>query len=373
MGQEQDRGPGRLALCVPESIVNPLLIVVAVVVVFGVLVTVHEMGHLLVAKLMGVKVLEFSVGFGQPLFRVQRGETVYGVRMIPLGGFVRLAGMDDDETGPRSFSAKPVWRRILIISAGSVTNLLLPIVIFFAVFVGQAGAPVMVKSLTPNLPAERAGIRPGDTLQEVDGKPVSGIDDFRTYVNGAGGKPVQVWIRHPGASSPDLLTLYPEKQDGRYIVGVVPSGSPDVPRGAQISVKQWWAQLTAIGVGFYEMARGAIPGGIAGRCGPSGPVGIVRATGEAAQAGIIPLALFAGFLSLNLGILNLMPIPALDGGRLFFLLIEAVRRKPINPRQEQRVHYAGLVVLLGLIVLISFNDVLRLQQPFADLVNSCSG
>jgi regulator of sigma E protease len=353
--------------------VNPLLIILAVVVVFGVLVTVHEMGHLLVAKLMGVKVLEFSVGFGQPLFKVQRGETTYGVRMIPLGGFVRLAGMDDDETGPRSFNAKPVWRRILIIAAGSLTNLLLPIAIFFAVFVGQAGAPVTVKSVTQDFPAARAGIRPGDTLLQVDGRQVTGIDDFRTYVNGSAGRPVQVWIRHPGAGSADLLTIYPQKQDGRFVVGVVPSGSFDIVQGVQIAVKQWWAQLSAIFVGFYEMARGAIPGGIAGRCGPSGPVGIVRATGEAAQAGVIPLALFAGFLSLNLGILNLMPIPALDGGRLFFLLIEAVRRKPINPRHEQRVHYAGLVVLLGLIVLISFNDVLRLQQPFADLVNSCSG
>lgn len=350
---------------------NPILVVLAVVVVFGVLVTVHEMGHLVAAKLSGVKVLEFNVGFGQPLARITRGETTYGIRVIPLGGYVKLAGIDDDEVGPRSFTEKAVWRRILIIAAGPATNLVVPILIFFFVFVGQAGAPVTVKSVTPNFPAAGAGMRPGDHLIAVDGKPVNRIDDFRNTVNGAGGQPVTVNLQSPG-EAPRNLVLTPENADGRWVVGIVPTGSLDIINGAADSLSQWWGQLSAIGAGLLGLVTGHIPGGLAGKCGPSGPVGIVRATGEAAQAGILTLALFTGFLSLNLGILNLLPLPALDGGRIAFLLVEAVRRKPINPLREQRVHYAGLMVLLGLIVLVSFNDILRLGQSFSDLVNSCS-
>jgi regulator of sigma E protease len=352
--------------------VNPLLIVLAVVVVFGMLVTLHEAGHLVVAKLMGVKVLEFNVGFGQPLVRRRWGETTYGIRVIPLGGYVRLAGMDDGETGPRSFTNKPVWRRILIIAAGSVTNLLLPLLIFFFAFVGEAGPPLRVKSVTPNLPAQAAGLQPEDQILAVNGKPVTLGADFRSAVGGSNGQPVVVRVQHPGQAPTDL-TITPQNQDGRWVVGIVPKGSFDVVQGAKDSGREWVAMMKAIGVGFYELVRGQIPGGIAGKCGPSGPVGIVRATGEAAQAGIVPLLLFAGFISLNLGILNLMPIPALDGGRLAFLLVEAVRRKPINPLREQRVHQFGLALLLGLVLLVSFNDIARLGQSFTDLVTSCSG
>jgi regulator of sigma E protease len=352
--------------------VNPLLIVLAVVVVFGMLVTLHEMGHLLMAKLMGVKVLEFNVGFGPPLARIPRGETTYGIRVIPLGGYVKLAGMDDGETGPRSFNAKPVWRRILIIAAGSVTNLLLPFVIFFFAFVGTAGPPLQIKSVSAGFPAEAAGLQPGDKILAVNGTSVGVGDEFRSIVSNSGGQPVTIRLQRGGDAPKDIVVV-PRNQDGRWLVGVVPTGSFDIVAGAKDSVKEWWGQLQAIGTGFYSLVRGQIPGGVAGKCGPSGPVGIVRATGEAAQAGIVPLAVFAGFLSLNLGILNLMPIPALDGGRLFFLVVEAVRRRPINPLREQMVHQAGLVVLLGLILVISFNDIARLGQSFSDLVTSCGG
>ena len=131
--------------------------------------------------------------------------------------------------------------------------------------------------------------------------------------------------------------------------------------------------MTAIGSGLYALVTGRIPGGVAGPCGLSGPVGIVRETAQVASAGIIELAFFAGFLSLNLGILNLLPLPALDGGRLAFLVVEGIRRKPVDPEKEQRVHYIGLVVLLTVIALISYQDLLRLGTPLSDLVKNCRG
>jgi regulator of sigma E protease len=354
--------------------VNPLLIILAVVVVFGVLVTLHEMGHLLVAKLMGVKVLEFSVGFGPALARIQRGETAYGIRVIPLGGYVKLAGMDDGETGPRSFNAKPVWRRFLIIASGSVTNLLLPLVIFFVAGLLILGGAVRVTSLTPGGASDLAGIPVGAEIVSIDGHRVDTTYQLRQIIRGSNGHSVVVEYRDPSNQAVFNRDLVPRLDQGTWRIGLGTEGGGFDPVG---SASDTWTQYTdmvkAIATGFVTLVSGHVPGGLAGNCGPSGPVGIVRATGEAAQAGIVPLAIFAGFLSLNLGILNLMPIPALDGGRLVFLVIEAVRRRPINPLREQMVHQAGLVVLLGLIVLISFNDIARLGQSFSALVASCGG
>jgi regulator of sigma E protease len=340
--------------------------------VFGVLVTVHEFGHFIVAKLNGVKVLEFSIGFGPPLARVQRGETVYALRAVPLGGYVRMAGMDDGETGPRSFNAQPVGNRLAIISAGALTNLILPAIILFLAFVGQAGAPVVVQSVVAGDPAQHAGIAPGDRLLEVNGQRVQDVVDFRARIAGNGGGPLDLVVQHAGGGT-GTVVITPVQTDGRWIIGVVPRGSFDLAKGAQAAMDQYVGLLGSLAGGFGDLLSGHVPGGLAGPCGPSGPVGIVRATGEAASAGWLPLLVFTAFLSLNLGILNLLPIPALDGGRLLFLVYEAVRRRPLDPQKEQRVHYIGLVVLIGLILLISFNDVLRLPTPFQALVARCQG
>jgi regulator of sigma E protease len=196
-------------------------------------------------------------------------------------------------------------------------------------------------------------------------------------VNGSGGNPVRLDVDRPGRGRMSIAvqprwTAPPGDDRPRWLVGIVPQGSFDLAGGVREASAQYGDLVTGTVSGFHDLISGAIPGGLGGPCGPSGPVGIVRATGEAASAGLVPLLFFAAFLSLNLGILNLLPIPALDGGRLLFLAVEAVRGRPLDPLKEQRVHYVGLVVLIGLIVLISFNDVLRLPTPFQSLVDRCS-
>lgn len=353
---------------------NPVLIALAVVVVFGVLVTLHEFGHFIVAKLNGVKVLEFNVGFGNVLVKWRRGETQYAVRSVPLGGYVRLAGMDDEESGPRSFNGKPVWRRLTIIAAGSITNLLLPIPIFLVATLSQMGGPLTVVSLVQNSPADRAGIPLNAQVTALDHHPVQSANALRATIRGSGGRPIAVEYRDPKSGQAVDRTIKPEIEQGNYRIGVgTTGGGIDVPGAIGDALSEDKDAIVGTFGGFVTILTGHIPGGLGGPCGPSGPVGIVRATAAAAQAGWVSLLQFMAFLSVNLGILNLLPLPALDGGRLAFLAIEGIRRKPIDPAREQRVHYAGLLVLLGFVIFISYNDLIRLGVPFSQLLNQCAG
>jgi regulator of sigma E protease len=326
-----------------------------------------------VAKLNGVKVLEFNVGFGAPIVQVTRGETTYGLRSIPLGGYVRLAGMDDGDSSPRSFNNKPVWRRVLIIAAGATTNLVIPIFIFFALQAAISGGPVTVAAVVPGSAAEQNGIKAGDQVLKIDGANIDTVTRLRNTVNASQGRPVEVTFRHSGGVVVGAH-FEPRRSGERWVIGVAAEGGDFDPVAAvRGAVAQDWAMITGTFMGFGTLIAGHIPGGLAGPCGPSGPVGIVRATAEAANSGILSLAEWAAFLSVNLGILNLMPLPALDGGRLAFLVVEGIRRRPVNAASEQKVHYIGLAILLGLILLISFNDILRFGTPFATLVNKCQG
>jgi len=354
--------------------VNPLLIALAVALVFGVLVTLHEFGHFILAKLNGVKVLEFNVGFGNPLIKFRRGETQYAVRGIPLGGYVRLAGMDDGDDGPRSFNRKPVWRRLSIIAAGSLTNLLLPIPIFLVANLSNMGGPLTVVSLQDHSPAAQAGIPLNAQVTSLDGRAVTSANDLRRVIRGSGGKPVTLDFRAPGSGSEVEKNITPQLQSGIYRIGVgTTGGGYDVPGALGDAATEDRDAIIGTFTGFVTIFTGHIPGGLGGACGPSGPVGIVRATAAAASAGWVQLLQFMAFLSVNLGILNLLPLPALDGGRLAFLVIEGVRRKPVDPAKEQRVHYAGLLVLLAFVVFISYNDLVRLGIPFDKLLNQCAG
>jgi regulator of sigma E protease len=349
------------------------VVIVAVVLVFGLLVTFHEFGHYLLAKVNGVRVLEFNVGFGPPLLQHTWGETTYGLRSIPLGGYVRLAGMDDGDAGPRSFNAKPVWRRLTIILAGSMTNLVLPIAIFFVIYLLQSGGPVTVQDVVPGDPAQQSGVQPGDRLVAINGHAINSVYDLRDQVQAANGNPVTLRYGPPGQPAYDI-TMTPVRQGDHWLLGVSPAGGAIDPiHGIADSVTSDWRFITATLGGFAMLASGAIPGGLGGSCGPSGPIGIVRATAQAASAGWLSLLFFAAFLSVNLGILNLLPLPALDGGRLAFLVIEGVRRRAIDPLKEQRVHYAGMLVLLAFVVFVSYNDIVRLGTPFGSLLNQCGG
>ena len=341
---------------------NPVLLAVVVALVFTGIVVVHEAGHFLTAKLFKIRVDQFSVGFGPQIAGVQRGETLYALRAIPLGGFVKLAGMDGDlEAGPRAFPSHPLWQRFIVIVAGSAFNLALPVLLFSAVL--TVGAPVRVAQVEAASPASQAGIQSGDTITAVNGHRVAALSDLRYWVNASQGGPVEVTLSHDGKSR--TVTVQPKKglkgQSG-YLLGVDVTGgvkpmSP--PEALATSVRDTAGLVVGTFQGLYMLATDKQLGGFLGPNGVRGPVGIVKETATQAQSGGPNLTFWIGFLSLSLGLVNILPFPALDGGRAIFLLIEAVRGRPIDPVREQLVHYVGLAILFALIGLVTYNDVLR--------------
>src|SRR5712691_5663034 len=346
---------------------SPVVLVPLVILIFSVLVIVHESGHFITAKLAGIKVEQFSVGFGPQLFGWTRGETLYAVRAIPLGGFVKLAGMDGSmDAGPRSFNAHPLWQRFVVIVAGSAFNLALPVLIFFGVYttVGAAEVqtPIEVSAVDTGTPASTAGLQAGDVIRSINGHEIAKFEDLRSNLDAAKDTPVTVVVDRHGQLL--TLTVIPklDQASGGYILGFHPAirtWKPGPAESAGRAVRDTGDSIVGIVGGIYQLATNKKMGGFLGPRGLEGPVGIVKTTARAAQAGPLSLVAVVALLSLRLGLANILPFPALDGGRAAFLVIELVRGRPVDPAREQVVHYVGLALLFGLIGLVTYNDLLR--------------
>jgi regulator of sigma E protease len=351
----------------PASGVSPILLVPLVVLIFSLLVIVHESGHFFTAKLAGIKVEQFSVGFGPQLLGWQRGETLYAVRAIPLGGFVKLAGMDGSmEAGPRSFNAHPLWQRFIVIVAGSAFNLALPVLIFFGVYttVGTAEVqtPIAVSAVDSGTPASNVGLQSGDVIRSVNGRPINKFEDLRSALDAAKDTPVTVVIDRNGQLMTLTVTPKLDPASGSYILGFHPAihtSKPGPVSAAGLALRDTGDSIVGIVGGIYQLATDKKLGGLLGPRGLEGPVGIVKTTAKAAQAGPLSLVGVIALLSLSLGLANILPFPALDGGRAAFLVLELVRGRPVDPAREQVVHYVGLALLFGLIGLVTYNDLLR--------------
>jgi regulator of sigma E protease len=401
--------------------------ILAIIVVIFVVVVVHEMGHYLVAKRSGIKVEEFAVGFGPKVFWRRIGETLYAVRAIPVGGFVRMAGMMDipelGDPGPRAFFRASIPRRTATILAGGVFNLVFAGIVFSALLIpGQASD---VPSWSP---LAAAGVRSGDSIIAVNRRRIDHTDaetvsrDLHAATDGSKGQPVVLvyatpdGVQHTATVKPVLLLNNDDRTNGlpaRLIVDSVdghPLGTGD-PRplfgnGATVKVcghvpdtpgtivcakvsgitdgsgdigraEAAWrfgfapdyngnsppyalargftqvpTEISSTFTGLYQIVTTPTSGGIQGNV--QGPVGVVRSTGEAAQGGWRSFVGWIGFLSLNLGVFNLLPIPFLDGGRFVFIVLEGIRHRRVDPRREAAIHYVGLMLILLLVVYVTF-------------------
>jgi regulator of sigma E protease len=342
-----------------------VITVLAWIVVFGVLISIHELGHYVMAKVMDIRVDEFSLGFGPALWQRRRGETLYAVRAIPLGGYVRMAGMDPtDEPGPvtdaRTYPAKPLWQRFLVIFAGPVMNLVLAAVVYMIAF-GPVGMPAYtntIGAMLRNFPAYQAGIRPGDTVVRVDGRSVTSWTQLATAIARHDARPVHLTVRTPrGALRRYVLgTKYYAATKSR-IIGIEPaSRAVHLPVGAAVEAG---VQQTAALTGSWFAALARLVTG-RGAFDVSGPVGIAVMVGQAVQQGWLSLLLLGAALSANLGLFNVLPVPVLDGSRLWLLAIEAVRRRPMDPVKENMIHMVGFFLLLAFVVFVTYHDLLRL-------------
>jgi regulator of sigma E protease len=424
-----------------------LISIISFIFALGVIIVVHEAGHLLMAKAFGVRVLTFSVGFGKRLFGFQRGETEYRVAAIPLGGYVRLGGENPDEItdDPREFLNKPRWQRVLVYLAGPAMNVVLSVALFAVLFmvgievpnlpdqpaviggvqegssaaaaglqrgdrivaikgepvenwhqavisiIGQPGKPVpltllrdgrtlqatvvpgatrdgigdlagivssirpQVTAVVPGKPAAAAGFRPGDEIREVDGIPVVDNRDFVAYIGQRAGQEVKVRVLRDG--SPLDLAVVPADESGAGRIGVGIgfyqrySAGRAVVESVRYNVQIVRDTFTILGKIFSQemSAKGAL----------AGPIEIARQSGQAARDGIKTLLHLMGFISISIAIMNLMPIPILDGGQIFVLLIEEVIRRDLSLRLKEVISQVGFVMILILMFVVIWFDLLK--------------
>jgi regulator of sigma E protease len=347
--------------------------ILSFLVVLGILIFVHELGHFLLAKLVGVGVEKFSLGFGPKIVGRKIGMTEYMISAVPLGGYVKMVGESqdaeiDDELRPISFSHKSLLRRSLIVVAGPGFNLLLSVVIFFLVFL-ISGWPIMepeVGEVQEGMPAYEGGIRAGDRIVSIDGHPVDRWEDMAAFIKQSEGNTLQFEVlREDQVSS---LQITPKLMSSRnllreeiqqYVIGVTASGEFRIQRlnlieAAVHGVAQTWqiAKLTVMVVG--KIIAGTVSVKTVG-----GPIMIAQLAGQQAREGIVNLIPLIAVLSVNLAIINLFPIPVLDGGHLLFFFIEAVTRKPINAKMREMAQQVGIFVLILLMIFVFYNDIAR--------------
>jgi len=344
------------------------------IVVLGILIFVHEFGHFIVARQLGVGVTKFSFGFGPKLVGIQRGETEYLISAIPLGGYVKLVGENDgDEVSPeereKAFYQKPVWVKMAVVAAGPIGNLLFAFLVFWVVFLG--GIPTLspkIGDVMPDTPAARAGLKAGDLVVRVGEKKIATWEELADGIKTSGaGKELPLTVRRGGEEI--RVTVRPEVREGRTIfgekvdgpkIGVVASTEvfhrrigPVAAIGRAAEETGKIIRLTVLTV--MKLVMRVIPANTLG-----GPILIAKIAGDQAREGISSFVYFLGLLSVNLGILNLLPIPILDGGHLLFFSIEALRRKPLTPQMRMMAQQVGLAVILMLTALVFYNDIARL-------------
>lgn len=346
---------------------------VKVVLVFGVLIIIHEFGHFIIAKRVGVAVHEFAFGMGPKILSWKRGETVYSWRLFPVGGFVAIEGEDvkcEDKTNMKNFQNRTVPERFAIISAGCIMNYLLAIILFFVVAScwGVVKAPLIIDKIIPNTPAQVLKLKQGDKIVAINNEYLN-FPDIINYLH-----------EHPNQFV-NLKILRDDKElnihakigyDAKYKIGrlgIIPSTNAfdfyfkkaTLLEAAKFSLERTYTITITPFYVIKMIAAKQISGGEVAKT-AAGPIGIGQIIFVIAKKGLPNLIYFVAILNALIGFFNLLPLPALDGGRLVFLAVEAVRRKPVDQELEGKIHWAGLIALLLLAVLVSYQDIMRLIQ-----------
>jgi regulator of sigma E protease len=350
--------------------VSMLITILIFLGILAVLILAHELGHFATAKAFGVKVEEFGLGFPPRVFGIKRGETLYSLNAVPLGGFTKMAGEEDPDI-ERSLASKSVGARVIVLSAGSIMNFLLPLLLFSIAFMVPHNAliePTVVDIVNPGSPAESAGIEPGDTILGIDGQMTDNFSQISRYTMLNLGTETAVLVQHKDGTTEEFQLIPRWKPpEGEGAMGI--ERDLDFALENRVIFRESYPFWEAIPMGVSECIEtffifkneilkwfiGASPVQL------TGPVGIAQLTGEVARAGFSPLLQFAGFISINLALVNILPLPALDGGRIVFVLLGWVRRgKRISPRTEGLVHAIGFALLIAAMIAITYQDIIRI-------------
>lgn len=333
---------------------------------FGLLISIHELGHFTFAKLFKVKVNEFALGMGPAIFKKKKGDTLYALRLLPIGGFVSMEGEDEDSQDENAFNRKNVWQRIIIVAAGAVMNLILGVVIVATVLSMEdlIGTNQIIE-FEKNAISQQTGLKEGDEIIEIDGHRVFSDMDISFLMGRSDDGVFDMTVLRDGKKTELKDVTFKTEKDGKYTFitydFVILGEEPTVLNVMSNAVKRSASIARLVWLSLFDLVTGRY--GLTDLSGPVGTVNVIaNAAAEAAVSrdGLISALTIMAFISINIGIFNLLPLPALDGGRLFFLLIEGIRRKPINPKYEGYIHGAGLALLLLLMLVVTFNDILNL-------------
>jgi len=354
-----------------------MLFVILAILIFGILIATHELGHFATAKLLGVKVNEFSIGMGPAIFKKEKGETLYSIRALPIGGYCAMEGEDDGSEDPRAFGRAAGWKKLIILCAGAAMNFLTGLLIFLVLYAQYPAFPMpAVAGLMEGYGLEDSGLQAGDQVISVDGHRMYSYSDLSFFLSRAGD--TVDWVVERGGERVELESVYmplQERTDGE--------GNTTLLRGLSIGVEVlpgtlanklrfgWYAcvdNVRLVWISLSDLVSGAV--GLRDLAGPVGIVNVMTEVGSDpkyspnAAAAARNMADLAGLIAVNLAVMNLLPLPALDGGRIFFLvlngILDALFKKRIDPKYESYVHLAGLAVLMGLMLIVTFSDIGKL-------------
>ncbi len=340
---------------------STVLSVIAALLVLTVFVVAHELGHYSVGRLFNFGILEFAVGMGPVLFKKTKNGIDYSLRAFPIGGMCRFYGEDEEPNDPRCFTAQKVWKRMLVVLAGPVVNLLLAVVLSAIILMSFGDYVPMVESLTAeDSPAAEAGVLPGDLLLSVDGRDIVYFNQVSSVVNKADSDSATLVVERDGERVALVLEDIYNAEEGRNMLGVMISAQRKVYGffdAFGYSVQYVWsivyetlAYFGGLIVGTVQMQSGDVVG----------PVGIVTMLSQAVRAGLEVVLRFGVLISASLGLMNLLPLPALDGGRFVFMVVEVIRGKPVPQKVEGMVHFVGILLLFALVIFLSVRDVASL-------------
>jgi regulator of sigma E protease len=357
----------------PKQVGKLLETIVSGVIVFSILVVVHELGHFIFAKRVGVKVLEFAFGYPPRIFAVKRGDTEYALNLIPFGGYVRMLGEDNPAEGEGSLASKTPWQRFQVLAAGAGMNLLLSIVFFAATFLlgvatSEPSQDVLIAGVVRDGPAAAAGLQINDAVLRVNASAVKTVADLQRLTQENAGQQISLIIRRDGeVLDPVLITPRASPPTGQGPLGIQIANYRMVIRQYNLFEAIWMGAertVSVIGLTLYTpvlIMKGLVPADLAR---PIGVVGMTQLTGAVVSqiptSGWVPVLNLIGLLNAGLGIAQLLPIPGLDGGRLVFVFLEWIRRgKRISAEKEGMVHLAGMVLLLALMIVITYYDIVN--------------
>ncbi len=343
------------------TVLTTVLYILLMLLVFGVLVFIHEFGHFITARRFGVTIKEFAIGMGPTLFswKSKKYDTKYGLRLLPIGGFVSMAGEDEESEDENAFCNKKVWKRMIIVAAGAVMNLVLGFLLVMLVVLLQGPIGSTTVAEFDENAVSNSQLMVGDEIIKVGGTRVHSGNELLYEISNKGYKPIDIEVKRNG----DKILLNDVVFETLEEEGAVFGNMDFRVKAEERNFFNLMKQTFFRSVSSVKMVYDSLIGLITGRFGieaVSGPIGVVETVGQAARNGFLSFIYIVAILTINLGVMNLLPFPALDGGRFLLLIVEGIRRKPLNRNVEGYINFAGMIILFAFMIFISFKDVFKI-------------